>query len=103
MATKVSGVDLSANSTANIGQAGASSGGTYTVHILNRGTGSALVQLGVGDSSATFANATKLLESTLVGPNESLTFSPIVAGANDYIIGRSTLANVNMVMMGYDE
>ena len=102
MAVKIAGVDLSANSTVNVGQSG-SSGGTYTVHILNRGSGSALVQLGVGDSSATFANATKLLESTLVGPNESLSFSPIVAGANDYIIGRSTLASVNMVMMGFDE
>jgi len=102
MAVKISGIDLSANSTGNIGQAG-SSGGTYSVHILNRGSGSALVQLGVGDSSATFSSAQKLLESTLVGPNESLTFSPVVAGANDYIIGRSTLASVNMVMMGYDE
>ena len=36
MAVKISGVDLSADTTANIGQAG-SSGGTYTVHILNRG------------------------------------------------------------------
>ena len=34
MAVKISGVDLSANTTANIGQAG-SNGGTYTVHILN--------------------------------------------------------------------
>ena len=32
MAVKISGVDLSANTTANIGQAG-SNGGTYTVHI----------------------------------------------------------------------
>ena len=66
MAVKISGVDLSANTTADIGQAG-SSGGTYTVHILNRSTSNAHVQLGVGDSSATFANATKLLEETLVG------------------------------------
>ena len=102
MAVKISGVDLSADTTANIGQAG-SSGGTYTVDLLNRGTGSALVQLGVGDSSATFANATKLLHSTLIGPNESLSFSPVVAGASDYVIGRSSLANVNMVMMGFDE
>ena len=102
MAVKISGVNLSANTTANIGQAG-SSGGTYTVHILNRSTSSAFVQLGVGDSSATFANATKLLENTLVGPDESISFSPIVAGASDYIIGRSTVASVNMVMMGHDE
>ena len=102
MAVKISGVDLSANTTANIGQAG-SSGGTYTIHILNRGTTNAQVQLGVGDSSATFANATKLLEETLVGAKESITFSPVVAGASDYIIGRSTVANVNMTMMGFDE
>ena len=51
MAVKISGVDLSANTTANIGQAG-SSGGTYTVHILNRSSSTAFVQLGVGDSSA---------------------------------------------------
>ena len=102
MAVKISGVNLSANTTANIGQAG-SNGGTYTVHILNRSTSSAFVQLGVGDSSATFANATKLLENTLIGPDESISFSPIVAGASDYIIGRSTVASVNMVMMGHDE
>ena len=102
MTVKISGVDLSANTTANIGQAG-SSGGTYTIHILNRGTTNAQVQLGVGDSSATFANATKLLEETLVGAKESITFSPVVAGASDYIIGRSTVANVNRVMMGCDD
>ena len=102
MAVKISGVDLSADTTANIGQAG-SSGGTYTVHILNRASGSALVQLGEGDSSATFANAQKLLESTLVGPNETVTYSPVVAGASDYVIGRSSLGSVNMVMMGHDE
>ena len=39
MAVKISGVNLSANTTANLGQAG-SSGRTYTVHILNRGTSS---------------------------------------------------------------
>ncbi len=103
MTVRISGVDLSANTTANIGQAGSSAGGTYTVHILNRGTSNAHVQLGVGDSSATFANATKLLEETLVGAKESISFSPVVAGASDYIIGRSTVASVNMTMMGHDE
>jgi len=102
MAVKISGVNLSADTTANIGQSG-SSGGTYTVHILNRGASSALIQLGVGDSSATFDTSQKLLESTLIGVNESMTFSPIVCGASDYVIGRSSIANVNMVMMGYDE
>jgi hypothetical protein len=102
MAVKISGVNLSANTTANVGQAG-SSGGTYTVHILNRGTSSAFVQLGVGDSSATFDTTQKLLENTSIGVNESLSFSPVVAGASDYVIGRSTEANVNMVMMGHDE
>jgi len=103
MTVRISGVDLSANTTANIGQAGSSSGGTYTIHILNRGSSNAHVQLGVGNSSATFDNATKLLEETLVGAKESISFSPVVAGASDYIIGRSTVANVNMTMMGYDE
>lgn len=102
MAVKISGVNLAANTTANIGQAG-SNGGTYTVHILNRGTSSAFVQLGVGDSSATFDTSQKLLENTSIGVNESLSFSPVVAGASDYVIGRSTVANVNMVMMGHDE
>ena len=102
MTVRISGVDLSANTNTDIGQAG-SSGGTYTVHILNRSSSSALVSLGVGDSSATFANATKLLESTLIGPNETLSFSPIVAGASDFVIGRSTVASVNMTLMGYDE
>ena len=102
MAVKISGVNLSANTTANIGQAG-SNGGTYTVHILNRGTSSAFVQLGVGDSSATFDTSQKLLENTSIGVNESISFSPVVAGGSDYVIGRSTVANVNMVMMGHDE
>jgi len=102
MAVKISGVNLAANTTANIGQAG-SNGGTYTVHILNRGTSSAFVQLGVGDSSATFDTSQKLLENTSIGVNESMSFSPVVAGASDYVIGRSTVANVNMVMMGHDE
>ena len=102
MAVKISGVNLSANTTANIGQAG-SNGGTYTVHILNRGTSSAFVQLGVGDSSATFDTSQKLLENTSVGVNESISLSPVVAGGSDYVIGRSTVANVNMVMMGHDE
>ena len=53
--------------------------------------------------NATFANAQKLLENTLIAPDESLSFSPVVAGASDYIIGRSTVASVNMVMMGHDE
>ena len=79
MAVKISGVNLSANTTANIGQAG-SNGGTYTVHILNRGTSSAFVQLGVGDSSATFDTSQKLLENTSIGVNESISFSPVVAG-----------------------
>jgi len=103
MTVRISGVDLSANTTANIGQAGSSAGGTYTVHILNRSSSTAFIQLGVGDSSATFANATKLLENTQIAPDESLSFSPIVAGASDYIIGRSTVASVNMTLMGYDE
>ena len=102
MAVKISGVNLSANTTANVGQAG-SSGGTYTVHILNRGTSSAFIQLGVGDSSATFDTSQKLLENTSLGVYESMSFSPVVCGASDYIIGRSTVANVNMVMMGHDE
>ena len=102
MTVKISGVDLSANTTANIGQAG-SSGGSYTIHILNRSSSSGLVSLGVGNSSATFDNATKLLESTLIGPNETLSFSPVVAGASDYLVGRSTIASINMCMMGYDE
>ena len=45
----------------------------------------------------------ELLEETLVGAKESISFSPVVAGASDYIIGRSTVANVNMTMMGFDE
>ena len=61
------------------------------------------MQLGVGDSSATFDTSQKLLENTSIGVNESLSFSPVVAGASDYVIGRSTVANVNMVMMGHDE
>ena len=102
MTVRISGIDLSANTTGNIGQAG-SSGGSYTVHILNRSSSTAFVQLGVGDSSATFSAATKLLENTMIAPDESLSFSPIVAGASDYIIGRSTVASVNMTLMGYDE
>ena len=94
MAVKISGVDLSANTAANIGQAGSS--GELILFISYISSSTAFVQLGVGDSSATFANAQKLLENTQIAPDESLSFSPVVAGASDYVIGRSTVASVNM-------
>ena len=53
MTVKADGVDLSATTAANVGQAG-SNGGTYTVVFTNRGTSSANVRLGLGTGSATF-------------------------------------------------
>ena len=32
-----------------------------------------------------------------------MTFSPVVAEANDYIIAYSSAASVNAIMMGFDE
>ena len=56
MAVKADGVDLSATTAANVGQAG-SSGGTYSVVFTNRGTSSVTVRLGLGTGSATFQDA----------------------------------------------
>jgi len=35
--------------------------------------------------------------------NETASFKQIVLGANEYIVGESDQANVNMVAMGFDE
>ena len=101
MTTKADGVDLSATTAANVGQAG-SSGGTYTVIFTNRGTSSVTVRLGLGTGSATFQDARYILYDETLAAKSTLTFSPVVAEANDYIIAYSSAASVNALMMGHD-
>tara|TARA_B100001113_G_scaffold345081_1_gene334273 strand:- start:140 stop:448 length:309 start_codon:yes stop_codon:yes gene_type:complete len=101
MTTKADGVDLSATTAANVGQAG-SSGGTYTVLFTNRGTSSVTVRLGLGTGSATFQDARYILYDETLEAKSTLTFSPVVAEANDYIIAYSSAASVNALMMGHD-
>tara|TARA_B100001109_G_C18783878_1_gene436708 strand:- start:273 stop:581 length:309 start_codon:yes stop_codon:yes gene_type:complete len=101
MTTKADGVDLSATTAANVGQAG-SSGGTYAVTITNRNTSSVTVRLGLGTGSATFQNARYILYDEPLAAKSSMTFSPVVAEANDYIIAYSSAASVNALMMGHD-
>lgn len=102
MTVKADGVDLSATTAANVGQAG-SSGGTYSVTITNRSTSARTVRLGLGTSSATFQDARYVLYDEPLAAKTSLTFSPIVAEASDYIIAYSSGATVNAIMMGHDE
>ena len=102
MTTKADGVDLSAATAANVGQAG-SSGGTFSVTITNRSTSGVTVRLGLGTSSATFQDARYVLYDEPLAAKSSLTFAPIVAEANDYIIAYSSAASVNALMMGHDE
>ena len=102
MTTKADGVDLSATTAANVGQAG-SSGGTFSVTITNRSTSGVTVRLGLGTSSATFQDARYVLYDEPLAAKSSLTFAPIVAEANDYIIAYSSAASVNALMMGHVE
>ena len=101
MTAKSDGVNLSATTAANVGQAG-SSGGTFSVTICNRGTSSVTVRLGLGTSSATFQDARYLLYDETLAGKSSMTLAPVVAEANDYIIAYSSAASVNAIMMGHD-
>ena len=102
MAAKADGVDLSATTAANVGQAG-SSGGTYSVTVTNRSASDVTVSLGLGTSSATFQDARYILYDEPLAATSSMTFAPVVAEANDYIIAYSSAASVNAIMMGHDE
>lgn len=102
MTVKADGVDLSATTAANVGQAG-SSGGTFSVTICNRGTSSVTIRLGLGTGSATFQDARYLLYDETLAGKSSMTLAPVVAEANDYIIAYSSAASVNAIMMGHDE
>ena len=102
MAVKADGVDLSATTAENVGQAG-SSGGSYSVTIVNRSTSAVTVRLGLGTGSATFQDARYVLYDEPIAAKSSLTFSPIVAEGNDYIIAYSSASSVNAIMMGFDE
>tara|TARA_B100000242_G_scaffold101375_1_gene69807 strand:- start:304 stop:612 length:309 start_codon:yes stop_codon:yes gene_type:complete len=102
MTVKSDGVDLSATTAANVGQAG-SSGGTFSVTICNRGASEVTVRLGLGTSSATFQDARYILYDEPLAATSSMTFAPVVAEANDYIIAYSSAASVNAIMMGHDE
>ena len=102
MAVNSSGVNLSAASAADVGQAGAN-GGTYTVQICNRTASTVEVQLGVSATSATFENERKILQAETIAANGSLTYAPVVCLANEYIVAESDTTDVNAVMMGHDE
>lgn len=102
MTAKASGVDLSANTPADVGQAGAS-GGTYSLHMLNRGDVRATIQLGISSTSATFENARKLEQAFYLSGKESSTYGPIVMAANEYLVAQSDADDVNGLMMGHDD
>lgn len=102
MAVKADGVDLSATTAADVGRAG-SSGGSYSVTIVNRSTSGVTIRLGLGTGSATFQDARYVLYDEPLAAKSSMTFSPVVAEANDYIIAYSSAASVNAIMMGFDE
>ena len=78
-------------------------GGTYSVTIANRSASGVTVRLGLGTSSATFQDARYILYDEPLAAKSSLTFSPVVAEASDYIIAYSSAASVNAIMMGHDE
>ena len=101
MAVKADGVDLAATTVSNVAQAGAQ-GGSYSVTICNRGASSVTVRLGLG-TSATFQDARYFLYDEPLAAKSSMTFSPIVAEANDYIVAYSSAASVNAICTGFDE
>lgn len=102
MAAKNGRVVLNGTNAADVVQAGAS-GGTFNVEILNASGSTAIVQLGVSSTTATFEAAGKLIESLSLADNETATFKQIVLEGNQYIVGESDTTNVNMVAMGFDE
>lgn len=102
MAAKNGRVNLSAATTTDIVQAGAN-GGTFNVEILNASGSTAIVQLGITATTSNFEPAGKLIEALTLADNETASFKQIVLEGNEYIVGESDQANVNMVAMGYDE
>ena len=102
MAAKNGRVVLNGTNAADVVQAGAS-GGTFNVEILNASGSTAIVQLGISSTTGTFEAAGKLIESLSLADNETATFKQIVLEADEYIVGESDTANVNMVAMGFDE
>jgi len=101
MAAKNGRVVLNGTNAAAVVQAGAS-GGTFNVEILNASGSTAIVQLGISATTA-FEAAGKLIESLSLADNETASFKQIVLEADEYIVGESDTANVNMVAMGFDE
>jgi hypothetical protein len=102
MAVKNGRVVLNGTNAADVVQAGAS-GGTFNVEILNASGATAIVQLGISSTTGTFEAAGKLIESLSLTDNETASFKQIVLEANEFIVGESDTANVNMVAMGFDE
>lgn len=102
MAAKNGRVVLNGTNAADVVQAGAD-GGTFNVEILNTSGSTAIVQLGISTASNTFQPEGKLIESLSLADNETASFKQIVLEANEYIVGESDTANVNMVAMGFDE
>ena len=102
MGVKNGRVNLSAATAADIVQAG-TSGGTFNVEILNASGSTAVVQLGISSTTSNFEASGKLIESLVLANNETASFKQIVLAANEFIVGESDTANVNMVAMGFDE
>jgi len=102
MAAKNGRVVLNGTNAADVVQAGAN-GGTFNVEILNASGSTAIVQLGISSTTGTFEAAGKLIESLSLADNETASFKQIVLEGNEYIVGQSDTANVNMVAMGFDE
>ena len=102
MAAKNGRANLAAATPTDIVQAGPN-GGTFNVEILNASGSTAVVQLGITATTLNFEPAGKLGEALTLADNETASFKQIVLEANEYIVGESDQANVNMVAMGYDE
>jgi hypothetical protein len=102
MAAKNGRVVLNGTNAADVVQAGPS-GGTFNVEILNASGSTAIVQLGISSTTGIFEAAGKLIESLSLADNETASFRQIVLEANEFIVGESDTANVNMVAMGFDE
>ena len=95
------GISLTADSDLNVGQAGAA-GGFYIVHILNRSDSDASLQVGASGVSATFEDGRRFVDDTITGKKEA-SFGPVVLTAGEYIVARSDIDNVSVMMMGYDD
>jgi len=96
------GISLTADTDTNVGQAGAS-GGFYIVHILNSSADSdASLQIGASGVSQTFEDGRRFVDDTIASKKEA-SFGPVVLTAGEYIVARSDIDSVSVMMMGYND